>query len=72
MNKLREHKQEAFEQAIDSLSRYKFMMFGYWSAIWVHLNQLDDKKEGNPFRPLIDSARKIQAENQDQASHNKV
>ena len=34
---LAEKKQEAYEQAIDSLSRYKFMMFGYWSAIWVHL-----------------------------------
>jgi hypothetical protein len=25
-------------KAIDALSRYKFQMFGYWAAIWVHLN----------------------------------
>lgn len=60
MKALAEHKQEAFEQAIDSLARYKFMMFGYWSAIWVHLNQLDENKEPNPFRPLVTAAREIQ------------
>ncbi len=53
-------KQEAYETAIDSLARYKFMMFGYWSAIWVHLNQLDDDKEPNPFKPLVELARRQQ------------
>lgn len=61
MDKLKEHKQEAFEKAIDSLSRYKFMMFGYWAAIWIHLNQIDIQKEGNPFKDLVKKAREIQA-----------
>jgi hypothetical protein len=60
LNRIAEHKKEAFEQAIDSLSRYKFMMFGYWSAIWVHLNQIDKEKEVNPFRMLVEVAREIQ------------
>lgn len=62
IKRLKEHKQEAYERAIDSLARYKFMLFGYWAAIWIHLNQIDDKKERNPFKSLIDEARKIQSE----------
>lgn len=53
-------KQEAYEKAIDSLARYKFMMFGYYAAIWVYLNQMDSQKEGNPFKPLVEKARDIQ------------
>ena len=61
MDTISEHKKEAYEQAIDSLSRYKFMMFGYWAAIWIHLNQIDEhNKEGNPFRELVAKAREIQ------------
>jgi hypothetical protein len=55
-----EAKAEAYETAIDSLARYKFMMFGYWAAIWVHLNQLDSNKEPNPFKGLVEGARLIQ------------
>ena len=58
--RIKEAKAEAFETAIDSLARYKFMMFGYWAAIWVHLNQLDADKEHNPFKELIEKAREIQ------------
>jgi hypothetical protein len=57
MNRLEEHKNEAVENAIDALARYKFMMFGYWSAIWVHLNQIDQNKESNPFRDFVKLAR---------------
>ena len=60
--RLEEVKREAFETAIDSLARYKFMMFGYWAAIWVHLNQIDSNKEHNPFRELVEAARKIQTQ----------
>ena len=60
--RLREHKQEALERAIDSLSRYKFMLFGYWSGVWVHLNQIDTNKEPNPFKRLVAVARTIQQE----------
>ena len=67
MDRLAEHKKEAYENAIDSLSRYKFMMFGYYSAIWVHLNQLDENKEPNPFKGLVQEARRIQTVDQGQA-----
>lgn len=60
VKRLREHKKEAVEKAIDALARYKFMMFGYWAAIWVHLNQIDYQKEKNPFREIVDKAREIQ------------
>lgn len=66
--KITEAKQEAFETAIDSLSRYKFMMFGYWSAIWVHLNQIDDNKEPNPFKSIVKCARYIQVKSQGQST----
>ena len=31
---------EAERKAIDSLARYKFLMFGYWAGVWVHLNRI--------------------------------
>ena len=34
--KLRRELDEAERKAIDALGRYKFQMFGYWAAIWVH------------------------------------
>jgi len=61
-----EAKQEAYETAIDSLARYKFMMFGYWAAIWVHLNNLDSHKNSNPFKNLVEQARNIQAKDNGQ------
>ena len=54
---LRRQKQEAYQKAMDSLARYKFIMFGYWAAIWVHLNKLDPRKEVNPFKELVDIAK---------------
>ncbi len=49
---------EAEVKAFDALARYKFLMFGYWAAVWVHLNQLDDVKRPNPFKKLVGFARK--------------
>lgn len=60
LDRLKDIKREACEKAIDSLARYKFMGFGYWAAIWVYLNQIDDEKESNPFRELVQKAREIQ------------
>ena len=59
---LKQAKAEAVEKALDSLSRYKFMQFGYWAAIWVHLNKLDAVKEGNPFKAIVKRAREITEE----------
>lgn len=45
-------------QAWKSLAKYKFMMFGYWAAIWVHLNRISGLKRENPFKDLVSDARK--------------
>lgn len=50
---LHRKKLEAKYKALDSLSRYKFMNFGYWAAIWVHLNKMSDIKEPNPFYDFV-------------------
>jgi hypothetical protein len=44
---------EAERKAFDSLARYKFMMFGYWAGIWVHLNRISGRRRPNPFRDLV-------------------
>ena len=69
INSLQEHKQEALENAIDSLARYKFMLFGYWAAIWIHLNQIDAEKQPNPFRALVEAARQIQGRMADKSDN---
>lgn len=48
---------EVEEKAWKSLARYKFQMFGYWAAIWVHLNKLLPKKRKNPWYNLVELAR---------------
>lgn len=48
---------EAERKAWDSLARYKFWMFGYWAAIWVHLNRIGHFKRPNPWRELVTFAR---------------
>ena len=55
---LREEMDEAEAKAWDSLGRYKFQMFGYWSAIWVHLNRIGGYAHPNPWRDLVHIARK--------------
>ena len=44
-------------KAWDSLARYKFQMFGYWAAIWVHMNRLCAEKKPSPFTSLVRNAR---------------
>ena len=56
---LHQKKIDAAWKAIDALSRYKFIMFGYWAAMWVHLNQIDGRKEANPFKHLVQEARHL-------------
>lgn len=50
---------EAEFKAWDALARYKFYMFGYWSARWVTLNKLLDVKQENPFHHLVNEAREV-------------
>lgn len=47
----------AEREAWNALSRYKFQMFGYWAAIWVHLNRISHAKRRNPWSALVKSAR---------------
>ncbi len=51
------HLNEAEAKAWDSLRRYKFMQFGYWAAIWVHLNRVSGLKRGNPWKCIVQAAR---------------
>ena len=51
--------EEAKRKAFDSLGRYKFIQFGYWAAIWVHLNKLSGSGRPNPFKSLVDEAREL-------------
>lgn len=48
---------EAERKAWESLSKYKFMMFGYWAAIWVHLNRVGKCRRPNPFALAVKLAR---------------
>jgi len=50
---------DAETKAIDSLSRYKFAMFGYWAGIWVHLNRVSKQNRPNPFNNLVNIAKDI-------------
>lgn len=56
---LQEELNQAETAAIDSLARYKFLMFGYWAGIWVHLNRIGRFKNNNPFRDLVMKARQM-------------
>lgn len=44
-------------KAWDALARYKFQMFGYWAAIWVHLNRIGGFNRPNPWSALVGVAR---------------
>ena len=48
----------AGRHAWDALARYKFVMFGYWCGIRVHLNRLCSRPEPNPWRELVATARR--------------
>ena len=45
-------------KAWESLSGYKFIMFGYHASRWVAYRSLLGEKLPNPFRPLVDMAQK--------------
>jgi len=53
---------EADRKAWEALARYKFMMFGYWAAIWVHLNKISGQNRQNPWMPIVIEARHLKDE----------
>lgn len=48
---------EAEAKAWSSLAKYKFVMFGYWAGVWVHLNRVSGRRHPNPFANLVKIAR---------------
>lgn len=61
---LEQARDDAERKAWDSMCRYKFWMFGYWAAQWVHLNRLVALSypvlgKPNPWRQLVKAAREI-------------
>lgn len=48
---------EAERKAWEALGRYKFLMFGYHAAVWVHLNRISGQNRPNPWRQLVSLAR---------------
>lgn len=54
---LRAELDDAEAKAWQSLARYKFQMFGYWAAIWVHLNRVGRFRRPNPWKGLVNLAR---------------
>jgi hypothetical protein len=54
---LRAEIDSAERKAWDSLARYKFQMFGYWAAIWVHLNRISGENRPNPFKNIVKMAK---------------
>ena len=51
----------AEQAAWRSLAGYKFMMFGYWAGVWVHLNRISGLKRPNPFKAAVHLAREVRA-----------
>lgn len=49
--------EDAERKAHQALARYKFEMFGYWAAIWVHLNRIGGFNLPNPFKDYVALAR---------------
>ena len=52
---------EAEHQAWTALTRYKFLLFGYWAGMWIHLNRIDGNRRAYPWRQLVQQARAHQA-----------
>ena len=56
--RLEQDLEEAERKAHKNLALYKFMNFGYWAAIWTHLNRVGNFHRRNPFSDYVKLARK--------------
>jgi hypothetical protein len=61
MKTIEQEMDESVTKAWDALARYKFWMFGYWAAIWVHLNRVSGARRPNPFVSAVQLARRVRA-----------
>ena len=39
-----------------AVHKYEHVPYGYWAAIWVHLNRLEGLKRPDPFKDLVSMA----------------
>ena len=60
---------EAEEKAHKNLAQYKFMNFGYWAAIWQHLNRVGNFHRPNPFSVYVQLAKKKGGEFDTEPNH---
>ena len=56
--KIQAEMETAATKAIDSLARYKFVMFGYHAGQWVLLNRIQGHRDPNPFKDLVIAAQR--------------
>ena len=63
IEKLIKARDSAIREALVNLGRYKFDRFGYYAARYVVLNALlhgsEHHRKNNPFKALVDHARKL-------------
>ena len=63
IEKLIKARDSAIREALVNLGRYKFDRFGYYAARYVVLNALlhgsEQHRKNNPFKALVDHARKL-------------
>ena len=63
IEKLIKARDNAIREALVNLGRYKFDRFGYYAARYVVLNALlhgsEQHRKNNPFKALVDHARKL-------------
>ena len=50
---------QARRKAVKALAGYKFIMFGYWAAIWVHYAKECSPKPASPFREIVQLAKRL-------------
>lgn len=56
-DRIAQERSEAEQMAWTALSRYKFVLFGYWCGVWVHLNRIADEQLPNPWTRQVREAR---------------
>ena len=58
MTPIERERDTAETMAWNALARYKFLLFGYWAGLWIHLNRLCPTRSPNPWRDLVAAARR--------------
>ena len=53
---------DAEQNASTALGRYKFVLFGYWCGVWVHLKRIDGARRADPWTALVRHVREQQAQ----------